>query len=79
MEKDTLQQRLEIAEVSFPIGAKVCNLRLGSVGIISGKPFISESMTFIFLPVDYPYGQVHDDIESLFVIKTVKKGVRKHS
>jgi len=65
MEKDTLQQQLEIARNSFPTGTKVFNTVLGSIGTVLGEPFASKDGSKMFLPVRYDEEIYSDDITSI--------------
>ena len=79
MEKNILQQKLEIAKEEFPIGAKVCNVKIGTIGTVSGEPIADLRHHKIFLPVTYEEQEFHEDAECLFVVKTVKKGLKRDS
>ena len=79
MEKDTLHQKLDMAITGFPVGCKVCNHRVGSVGLVCGEPVLDLSSQRIFIPVMIDDRKFYEDADQLFVIKTVKKGVSRHS
>lgn len=74
MEKNTLQQKFEIAKFEFPIGTKVCNYKIGTIGTVSDKPFVDLSLQKIFVSVIYDDLNFHEDVEQIFAVKTVKKG-----
>lgn len=73
MEKSEIQQKLLIAQYSFPIGVKVCNTHIGNVGTVSGKPFHEANANCVFIPVTYREQECVEDIGSLVTIVTVKK------
>ena len=79
MEENTLQQKLQIAKHNFPVGCKVCNYKIGSVGIICGEPFVDLESQKIFLPVIYQGQKFFEHSEGIFKVSTVKKGVGRHS
>jgi hypothetical protein len=65
MEKNTLQQRLEIAKSSFPAGTKIFNMVLGSIGTVQGEPFSYGETLKVFLPVRYGEEIYSDEISSI--------------
>lgn len=77
MEKNSVQQRLEIARHIFPAGTKVCNSRIGSVGYVDGSPFFDVISQRVFLPVKYIESSCFEDVEFLIPVNLVKKGHRK--
>jgi hypothetical protein len=79
MEKNTLQQKIEIAKAGFPVGCKVCNVKLGSVGIVSGEPFTEDPPSKVFVPVSYNGVMHQEDAEYIVKISSVTKGVKRHS
>ena len=79
MEKNTLQQKLEISKEDFPVGAKVCNFKVGTVGTVSGEPFVDLNLQRIFIPVVYEEQSFHEDAEQVFAVKIVKKAQKRHS
>lgn len=79
MEKNTLQQKLQIAKDRFLLGVKVCNYKIGSVGIVSDEPFIDVKSNKIFIVVTYEEREFYEDVDYLFLVNSVKKGVKRHS
>ena len=79
MEENTLQQKLQIAKHSFPLGCKVCNYKIGSVGEVTGDPFADLKSQKIFLSVTYFDQAFLEDVEGIFKVSTVKKGSQRHS
>lgn len=79
MEENTLQQKLQIARHGFPVGCKVCNYKIGTVGIVTGEPFVDLHINKVFLSVEYGNREFLEDAEGIFRINTVKKGVSRHS
>lgn len=79
MEENTLQQKLQIARYGFPPGCKICNYKIGSVGTVTGEPFVDLDVQKIFLPVEYEDKSFLEDTECVFRINMVKKGVSRHS
>jgi hypothetical protein len=77
MEKNTLQQKLEIASFNFPMGTKVCNFKIGTVGEVSGKPFAAPGLKKIFIPVVYEEEHL-EDAEMIFSVKVVKKDLHEN-
>ena len=73
MEKSILQQKLEIAADNFPVGMKVFNLKIGSVGKISGKPLIDETECKVLLPVAYDGKECLDIPDNICDASSVKK------
>lgn len=71
MEPTTLEQKSEILSGSFPVGSKVCNIRLGSVGFVVSdpKPFNEK----IFLRVRYEFGTFQEDVECLVPVTSIRK------
>ena len=78
MEKDTLHQKLDMAITGFPVGCKVCNHRVGSVGVVCGEPILDLSSQRIFIPVTYEKEHLEDS-EMIFTVKTVKKGIHRNT
>lgn len=79
MEKTTLQQKLEMAMFDFPVETKVCNYKIGTVGVVCGEPFVDLTSRKIFVPVSYNNQEFHEDAEMILKIRTVKKGLKRHS
>ena len=78
MEKNTLQQKLDMAITEFSIGSKVCNYKIGTVGTVSGQPIVSFYNSKIFIPVSYGGKDFFEDAEQIFVVKSVPKGARRN-
>lgn len=79
MEEDTLQQQLQIVKYSFPLGCKVFNYKVGSIGNVTGNPFTDSKSQKIFLPVNYFDQECLEDIENIGKVNTVKKSSRLYS
>lgn len=77
MEQDTLQQKLQLAIDRFPIDCKVCNYKVGSVGIVCDAPFVDLEYQKVFLPVIYGGNRYYEDVDQIFVVNTIKKGVKR--
>ena len=78
MEKNTLQQKFDMAIMEFLTGSKVCNYKIGTVGIVSGHPIVSFHNSKIFIPVSYDGKDFFEDAEQIFVVKSVPKGVKRN-
>lgn len=79
MEKNALQQKVEIVKVEFPIGCKICNIKLGSIGIVSGEPLIETTVSKIFVPVSYGDAVYQDDVECIIKIDALTNRSKEHS
>ena len=79
MEGSESQQRLQIAQDAFPVGAKVCNTRIGNVGIVCGKPFFERTVDSIFIPVAYSGQEFFEDTRTLITVRSVKKGALRNT
>lgn len=78
MEKNTLQQKFDMAIAEFSIGSKVCNYKIGTVGIVSGQPIVSFQNSKIFIPVSYDGKDFFEDAEQIFVVRSIPKGSRRN-
>ena len=76
MQANIDQQRLDIASSRFPVGLKVCNFKLGSVGKVSSEPFLN-SKGAIHIVVSYEFGKCEEDIDVLIAINEIKKNKTK--
>lgn len=80
MEKNLLEQKLQIAQYNFPIGSQVCNSKIGSVGVVTSLPLIDMKRQKIFLTVQYEKKLFFEDFESLLLVQLIRKptGSVKH-
>ena len=65
MEGSELQQRLQIAKDSFPVGSKVCNSRIGTIGIVCDTPCFEPGIDTVFIPVSYGGNPAFEDTRTL--------------
>ena len=72
MEPNTLEQKYEILTGSFPVGTKVCNIRIGSVGLVVSMPRVFDQM--VFLRVKYDFGTYDENTDLLVPVQSVRKG-----
>lgn len=72
MEPNTIEQKYEILTGSFPLGSKVCNIRIGSVGFVVSNPRVFDQT--IFLRVRYEFGTYDENVDVLVPVKPVRKG-----
>lgn len=72
MEPNTIEQKYEILTGSFPLGSKVCNIQMGSVGFVVSSPRVLDQA--IFLRVRYEFGTYDENVDILVPVKSVRKG-----
>lgn len=79
MEKSILEQKLLHAKKTFPLGMKVCNLKLGSVGRVVNEPAIDISLHKILIDVAYDFGVCIEDVDQMIAVQHVQKCAREDS
>lgn len=66
-----ISQKIQTASRQFPVGSKVCNVKVGAVGTVTGVPFVQElnDVCHIFLPTNYAdCVNTFDDIDVLLTV-----------